>query len=129
MSRISFTALILTITGCVVAIPLFHRFFGNGAIGAAIVNVTVEVYMVTAFFRCLPRGIVDRNFLLRVIKAAVAICPLSAFLAYSKGNLTLVILGVIIGLLIYAILGFRWGCIDDEDIAMFKRALNKNQSQ
>ncbi|HEY1280930.1 MAG TPA: flippase [Acidimicrobiales bacterium] len=60
------------------AIPLTDSWFGNGAIGAAIITVMTELIMMTGAIRLRPAGVLDaptRNLLLRIVLAGAAMIP------------------------------------------------------
>jgi len=44
-----------------IAIPLTHSVYGNGAIGAAVVTTATELFMVCVGVRLLPRGLMPRS--------------------------------------------------------------------
>jgi O-antigen/teichoic acid export membrane protein len=71
-------AAVLNILLNLVAIPLTMHAFGNGAIGAAIVTVGTEVFMMVGALMLRPAGIMDRptvSFALRSSVASLVMIP------------------------------------------------------
>lgn len=54
------------------AIPYFHRAYGNGAIGAALTTLLCESLMVLLGIRLMPQGVIDRAITLVFIKVGIA---------------------------------------------------------
>ncbi len=61
-----------------VAIPMSIKIFGNGAIGASIITVVTELFMMVGAIYLRPRGVLDRattRFLLRCALASLPMIP------------------------------------------------------
>lgn len=125
LCRLFLNALLLTAGGCLVAIPLTHHLLHNGAIGAAIVNVAVEVYMAFAIFFNLPRGFINWGIGIKVLKAMAAVVPLSLMLLISGQHLWALAASVAFGGLAYIGLCYWMGCLDPQDIAMLRQVVNR----
>lgn len=77
------------------AIPYFQRMNGNGAIGAAIVSVVVEIFMVIVMLVLLERGTFDRSNVFRMIRSLSAGVPMAAvmILISPYGLIPMMVLG------------------------------------
>lgn len=76
----------------------FDRWYGNGAIGAVVVSVICETFMISIGFRLLPAGLVDRSvlgMLLRISAASVTMAGAmgAAKLLVDPGLIPLVLIG------------------------------------
>jgi O-antigen/teichoic acid export membrane protein len=125
--RISLVAMVLTVGGCLVAIPATQRMFANGGIGVACVNVAVEMYMAAAIFLSLPRGLFTWNSGQQFLKTVVAVLPMILLVFCGPGG-SYVWISIGAGVFIYLVLCYRFGCLDGQYIVMFKQALNRRQS-
>lgn len=77
------------------AIPYFTRAYGDGAIGAAITSVMIEVFMTSVMFALVPRGVFDRGnarTMLRGLGAAVLMAG-AMVLASPYGLIPMFVLG------------------------------------
>ena len=91
------------------AIPLTDHLWGNGAIGAAVVTVTTEVFMMVCALVLRPAGVMDRftvSFAVRCVVASVAMIP--AVLVFSSGG---VFVEVAVGMMVYAVASIALGTI------------------
>jgi O-antigen/teichoic acid export membrane protein len=91
------------------AIPLTDRLWGNGAIGAAVVTVTTEVFMMVCALALRPAGVMDRftvSFAVRCVAASLAMIP--AVLVFSSGG---VFVEVAVGMVVYAVASVALGTI------------------
>jgi hypothetical protein len=55
-----------------ILVPLFHREFDNGGIGAAITTLSAELVMVAVGVWLMPRGVIGREMKVLVAKIALA---------------------------------------------------------
>lgn len=70
------------------AIPFFAHAYNDGAIGAAITSVIIEVFMTSVMFALVPRGTFHRANLSRFLRSAVAGAVMAALMiAASPGGL------------------------------------------
>ncbi len=110
---------IWTITACgaaamnillnLVAIPVTDHLFGNGAIGAAIVTVTTEVFMMVCALALRPNGVMDRftvSFSVRCVVASVAMIPPVLLLSSAP-----VAVQILLGMVVYAVVSIAIGTI------------------
>ncbi len=61
-----------------IAIPMSIRIFGNGAIGASVITIATELFMMVGAIYLRPRGILDRatlGFLFRCVAASLPMIP------------------------------------------------------
>lgn len=126
MCRISLVALALTVGGCLALIPLADRVWHNGGIGAAIVDVAVEVYMNVAFLLALPRGTLDRRSRQLFSRALAAALPMAGLMAALHGSYQWAGLGL--GLVVYAALCWALGCVSPQDLQTLRQALARRQA-
>lgn len=78
-------AAVLNITLNLVAIPATIRAFGNGAVGAAIVTVATELFMMGGAIYLRPAGILDRGTISFVLRSVLACLPMLAVVAVPGG--------------------------------------------
>lgn len=126
MCRISIIALVLTLAGCLVLIPVADRLWHNGGIGAALTDVGVEVYMNAAFLMVLPRGTFDLKSGKLVLYSVVAVVPMAVLMLVLPGVFQWVGAGV--GIVIYAALCYFLGCMSRQDLQMLRQAFSRNQT-
>jgi PST family polysaccharide transporter len=91
------------------AIPITVRVFDNGAIGAAVITVATEVFMLVGALALRPRGIMDRatvSYACRCALAAAAMIP--AILAVSGTALPV---KVAVGVLAYGLASLALGTV------------------
>jgi O-antigen/teichoic acid export membrane protein len=84
-----------------VAIPMSIRMFGNGAIGASIITVATELFMMAGAIYLRPRGVLDKataSFLLRCALASLPMIP--AVLAFDSAWLPV---KIAVGAILYAL--------------------------
>jgi O-antigen/teichoic acid export membrane protein len=84
-----------------IAIPLTIHWFGNGAIGAAVITVATEVFMMIGALLLRPAGVMDKgvvSFLFRCAIASLAMVPL----VLAAGS-TLLPIKIAIGVITYVI--------------------------
>ena len=76
--RVGLAAAIFSPTGNLLLVPLVERFSGNGAIGAALVEVATELLMLCGALWLLPRGMVGRRTFSLAGRIATAGCCAAA---------------------------------------------------
>jgi O-antigen/teichoic acid export membrane protein len=81
-----------TVAAGLVGIPLCfafawvgHRWFGNGAAGALLSDLVLEVILVVGYLRTLPRGLFGGPILSRCARYALAALPMCAILYWAAG--------------------------------------------
>jgi O-antigen/teichoic acid export membrane protein len=79
-----------TVAASLVGIPLCfafawggHRWFGNGAAGALLSDLVLEIILVVGYLKILPRGLFDGSILSRCARYALAALPMAAFLHWA----------------------------------------------
>lgn len=104
-----------------VAIPLFDRWYGNPALGAAVVLVAIEFVMMLGALWLMPRGVLDRAMFMFYGKLAIATgtavaamfawSSLGALAAGAAGAICYVSFAALLGLFTPAqvIAALRWG--------------------
>lgn len=120
MCRISIIALILTVGGCLLLIPLANHLCHNGGIGAALTDVGVEVYMNIAFLLALPRRTFDAGTLKVFGRSLAAVAPMAVLMLLLHGAFQW--LGAAVGVGIYAALCYALGCLSRRDLQTLRQA-------
>lgn len=120
MCRISVVALVLTVTGCLVLIPVANHVWHNGGIGAALTDVSVEVYMNIAFLLALPRGTFDAKTVQVFGRSLIAVVPMAVLMLILHGAGQWA--GTAVGVLVYAALCYKLGCLSREDLGTLRQA-------
>jgi O-antigen/teichoic acid export membrane protein len=80
MVRVSFLACLLGIPACVIGSYATHRLWGNGALGAMLSDVALELYLVWSYLRIMPSKIFDRSSALFMGRCVVASLPMALWL-------------------------------------------------
>jgi O-antigen/teichoic acid export membrane protein len=80
------------------AIPYFQEFHANGAIGAAIVSVIIEVFMMAGMLRLLDPGIFVRSNVTTALRCLAAAVPMAlAMIAVAPfGLLPILLAGAVV---------------------------------
>ena len=120
MCRISVIALVLTVGGCLALIPFASHAWHNGGIGAALTDVSVEVYMNAAFLLALPRGTFDAKTVQVFGRSVLAVAPMAALMLLLHGAWQWA--GAAAGVLVYAALCYKLGCLSREDLGTLRQA-------
>ncbi len=116
MNRVFFVAMVLTLGGCFAAIPLTQHHLGNAAIGAASVDVAVEIYITIAFLRLLrPKW----DGLSIFVRSCLACVPLLFFLAVFHAAVWQILVSIAAGVLLYGGLLFAFRVVGRSDVEMF----------
>jgi O-antigen/teichoic acid export membrane protein len=92
-----------------VAIPLTIHAFNNGAIGAAVITVATEIFMMVGALIIRPRGVMDRptvSYALRCLTAAVVMVP--AVLAFGSAFL---LVKIAVGVVTYGVASLALGTV------------------
>jgi O-antigen/teichoic acid export membrane protein len=107
-------AAVLNPLACIVAIPICMNAFDNGAIGAAIVTVCTEVFILTGALMLRPAGVMDRATVrsaARFVAAGVVMIPVLLL----AGDLPFV-LKVVLGVVGYLAASVAFGGISVTDL-------------
>jgi O-antigen/teichoic acid export membrane protein len=113
---------------CALCIYIAHRFFGNGALGAAMSDVALESILFGCYLRFAPRGIVDKENLLVLVKVFLACLPVILALRFTEYTVnSMVMIGwTLAGAAVYFPLCLLLRVLPSEDIRIIKTLfLNK----
>lgn len=77
------------------AIPYFQHSTGDGAIGAAITSVIIEVFMTSVMFALVPKDVFDKSNINNILRSLVAALAMAAgmLIAASYGLIPMTVLG------------------------------------
>jgi O-antigen/teichoic acid export membrane protein len=124
MVRVSFVACILGIPACVLGSYATHRLWGNGAIGAMLSDVLLELYLVWSYSRIVPGRIFDRTSVILAGRYGLASAPMAIWLCFTsaKGQ---GLWAVVPCLPIYATFCWLTGCLNPKYFALTRNALRR----
>lgn len=105
----------------VVLIPLFQHRFHNGAIGAAIVTVLTEVFMMVMGLRLLRGEVFDRGSVLFALKCVAAALVMAAAVWLARG--LFLPLTVALGASVYFAASFAVGTLSMRDLQLLRTYL------
>ncbi|MES2461273.1 MAG: flippase [Armatimonadota bacterium] len=129
--------LVVFAKSCLVGIPLCfllthigHRYFHNGALGAMLGDVLVELYLVFAFINVVKEYISIRSTLLTFVKLVVAAIPLALLLLFATSTRNLagplgVLWALIPGLVLYLAGCFWLRCFDPAFFRIYRTMLQR----
>jgi O-antigen/teichoic acid export membrane protein len=83
-----------------IAIPVTQSLFGNGAIGAAAITTTTELFMLAVALRLMPHGVLGRETVTYVGKCFAAALVMAAVVWPLRG--TALFIPVLVGIVVYA---------------------------
>lgn len=121
--RITGTAAVLCLPLCAGCILAANRLWNNGALGAVIADVLIEICMLSGYLRVLPRGtltLVDMTILIRAMAAALPLI----WLLHQVHNARELYLAAP-GLLLYPVLCALLRCLDARDLQMLRQGWNR----
>lgn len=107
-----------TTAGCIF---FAEHFYHNGAIGAALSDVFIEVFLLSCYFFILPKGAVSPSLLSITFRSLVAAAPLVAALYLL--SLKLAIAVAFPCLAIYGILCMQFKCLHVKDVQLFRQLI------
>lgn len=121
MLRVSMMSCLLGIPGCFVCSFVGHHVWHNGAVGAILSDVLLEMYLIWTYLRLLPQGTFDADSLRGIGRCAVASLPMAALLAFlaSSGWGLWSLLPCVF---VYTGMCFVLGCLKPQDLAMARQA-------
>src|SRR5262249_5916309 len=108
---------------CAVCIWISERYLANGAIGAVCSDAILETYLLTAYLRALPRGILNLDCLRVPARSLAAALPLIGLFWLTPDRHTLSAL--LIGLLLHTALCCRLRCFHPHDLEIVRRLCRK----
>jgi O-antigen/teichoic acid export membrane protein len=122
LSRATGVAALMAVPVTAVLIWVTQRLLANGAVGAILADTAVEVYLVTAYIRALPKGCVTSREFGVLIKASIAAIPMVVPLYFVHGS-EWSLLVTIPGAILFFPICYLLGCLQAEDIDVVKTAL------
>jgi O-antigen/teichoic acid export membrane protein len=127
LSRVTGIAALISVPLCIGLTAAAQTHWGNGAVGAAVSDVTVESYLLVSYIRALPRDVIDWRSIGTLARASIAAIPLVLLLSWSLSSThvsTIVAAGTV-GALLYIPLCWLLKCLHPHDIAMVKQMFSK----
>jgi O-antigen/teichoic acid export membrane protein len=131
LSRATGVAAAMAVPVCAGCIWLAQRTLSNGAIGAIVSDTIIELYLVTAYMRALPKGCVTVREFAVLGKAVIAAIPMVAPLYLIHGEHHIIIVAPLVmlpGLILFLPICYLLGCIRREDVDLVKVALGRKYS-
>lgn len=122
IARGAIVACLFGIPLCVVGTWAGHRFWGNGALGAILTDLVVEIYLVVVYFQVLPRELFDRSMILRFARYVLAAVPMVLGLYLSLGT-PLGLWGAVPCAVVYVLACYVLRCWTREDLQMLRGIL------
>ena len=123
MFRASVWATLLGVPACFLGTWLTSRLWGNGAVGAISSDVLLEVFLLGAYWRMLPRGLFDGESLSLMGRAAAASVPMALLLALTTQHTGLGLWALLPCALLYALLCRALHCLGPQDVALARSLL------
>lgn len=109
-----------------IAIPFAQSMWGNGAIGAAAITTTTEVFMLVVGLALLPSGVFTRSTVIDVAKCVVAGLAMSAAVWFTRDMP--IFIPVVFGGVAYASLCLGIGAVSFADVKQIQVYLLQRQS-
>ena len=119
VSRVAGVAALLSVPVCAGCIFLTQHAMHNGAVGAMLSDVLVEGYLLLAYVRALPTGLLHGRSVLVLLRALVAALPLVGLFHFVHSPAGLVWL--VPGLIAYLPLCLLLGCLSPQDVQAVRR--------
>ena len=118
-SKITGIAAIVSVPLCAACILTTQRIMTNGAIGAMLSDVLLELFMVTAYIRALPKDVFGWQTISILTRTSVAALPfaLSLYAMSSRHDLV----WPIVGLLLYPVGCYLLRCLCPADLQMLQQ--------
>ena len=128
-ARMCRAAIAATVFGgvlCVITSWIGHRWFGNGAAGATLSDVLVEICLLVAYVRMLPAGFFSLHNLTILFRCSLAAVPMLALLVGAK-NWNWGIAIVLPATAVYALGCLLLRCIDREYIHLIRSLISRRR--
>jgi O-antigen/teichoic acid export membrane protein len=125
MSRATGAAALIAVPCCALSIWLTQRAFSNGAVGAILSDTIVELYLVVAYMRALPKGCVSARQLGVLLRSTLAAAPMIVPLYFVRTASRWGLLVAVPGLILFLPICYLLGCVSREDIDLVKSALGR----
>ena len=121
--KITGIAALVSVPLCATCILTTQRIMTNGAVGAMLSDVLLELFMMMAYIRALPRGVFDWHPLSILGRTAIAALPfaLSLYAMHSRHDL----LWPILGLILYPFGCYLLRCLCPDDLQMLRQVGRK----
>ncbi len=118
MFRISVLATVLGVPACFAGTWLGSHLWGNGAVGAISSDVALEVFLLAAYLRLLPRGMFDGECLSLLGRAAVASVPMVLLLTLMSRYTAFGLWALLPSATLYGLLCLGLRCFGPQDMAL-----------
>ena len=116
--RTSVIAAAIGIPACFAATYVTHRYYGNGATGALLSDVLVEMYLLVAYVRMLPAGTFNMESLSFIGRCAFASAPMIILLLLLPATFPFWI--VLPCCATYAVMCWMLRCFHPQDMALLR---------
>jgi O-antigen/teichoic acid export membrane protein len=103
------------------SIFLTQHFWQNGAVGAAISDFLIEIFLFAGYCYVLPKGIVNFSMVTTTAGCFAAVMPLVAAVCFLPIKYALVM--IVPCMLLYGILSLQFKCLHAKDLELFRRLL------
>lgn len=124
--RTTAVACALIVPLCIPLTYLTKRYFNNGAIGASISDIVIEIVLLAMYIRALPPGIFGRADIRQIAKIAAAALPMALVMVALTPALGLFALAPAV--LAYIAAGYFVKLLEPEDIEILRRIVHKKTS-
>ena len=124
MMRASIIATVLSIPTCFAGSFFAHIYWGNGALGAILSDVLVEIYLVYSYLRMLPARTFIVENLVFLGRCTAAALPMALFLELTSRNWGGVWI-FIPCLVIYGVMCLLLRCVSVRDLAIARQIMAK----
>jgi O-antigen/teichoic acid export membrane protein len=121
-----------TVAACCIGIPLCiafswggHRWYGNGATGALLSDLILELFLIVFYLRLLPRGLFGGATLGRIARYVVAALPMAGFLHWAAGAKWSLLVAGPAAAVIYGAGCLLLRAVDRSDLAMLRGIMNR----
>jgi O-antigen/teichoic acid export membrane protein len=121
--RITGIAAVVSIPLCAICIFATQHIMSNGAVGAMLSDMLLELLMVIAYIRALPEGVFEWGVFSVFGRAIVAALPfvLSLYVMGNSRNLAWPILGLIL----YPVVCYLLRCLNPDDLLILRQLTRK----
>ncbi len=123
MFRVSVWATGLGVPACFAGTWLGSHFGGNGAVGAISSDVALEVFLLAAYLRLLPRGMFNSESLSLLGRAAAASVPMVLLLTLMSQHTTLGLWALLPSAALYGLLCLALRCFGPNDMALARSVI------
>lgn len=121
--RTTAVACALIVPLCIPLTYLSKRFYNNGAIGASVSDILIEVVLLAFYIRALPPGVFGRESVKHLGRIALASLPMGLMVVALTPRLGLV--SLLPGILTYAACGWAMKIVSSEDIETLRQIVRR----